>query len=64
MPYTDNPVADFMKHDARQQALLDRLPKCENCGHPIQQDTVAFIGGCFYCDDCIRNDLRVDVEYE
>jgi formylmethanofuran dehydrogenase subunit E len=53
-----------MKHDARQQAWLDKLPKCENCGQAIQQDTAVEIEGCLYCDECLNKDLRVSIEYE
>ena len=63
MPYTDDPIQDFLNHDARQQAYLDKLPKCENCGQPIQQDTAVEIDGCLYCDECI-DDMRVSIDYE
>mgnify|MGYP002509326562 CR=1 FL=1 len=64
MSYTDNPLDDFHRHDAKQQAWLDRLPKCENCGHPIQQEKAVKIKGFFYCDDCLDDDMRVSIEYE
>ncbi len=63
MYYTDDPVADFLRYDGEQQARLDKLPKCENCGQPIQQDTAVQIGGCLYCDECI-DDMRVSIDYE
>lgn len=63
MYYTDDPVADFLRYDAELQARLDKLPKCENCGQPIQQDSAVQIDGCFYCDECI-DDMRVSIDYE
>lgn len=36
MQYTDNPVADFLAHDAEQAAALEELPKCDMCGEPCQ----------------------------
>lgn len=63
MPYTDDPIQDFLNHDAEQQAYLDKLPKCANCKQPIQQETAVVIEGHFYCDTCIE-DMRECVDYE
>lgn len=63
MYFTDDPVADFERYDAEQQALIDKLPKCEHCGQPIQQDDAVVIDGCFYCDKCLE-DMREQIDYE
>lgn len=60
MSWTDNPLKDFDRHDAKQQAKLDRLPKCKRCGHPIQQEDAVCIGGKYYCDDCLE-DMRESI---
>lgn len=62
MFFTDDPVADFMRHDAEQERLLARLPKCQECGKPIQQEKVFVFGGRYYCDECIEEYYTVDVE--
>ena len=54
MPRTDDPLRDFDRWDAEQQAKLDRLPKCECCGHPIQQEDAVNIFNRWYCDDCLE----------
>lgn len=45
MRYTDDPVADFERYDAEQEAALENLPVCSECGQPIQDDY------CFVIND-------------
>lgn len=52
MFYTDNPARDFANYDAEQQRELDRLPVCEYCGHPIQDEELWVINDCLVCDSC------------
>ena len=61
MYLTDDPIADFLRHDREQQRKLDRRPKCANCDEPIQ-------GGHFYmindepiCPDCLESDYRKEI---
>lgn len=54
MPYTDDPIADFNRHDSEQQKYLDELPVCCGCGEPIQQDDAVCIDGDWICDDCLE----------
>lgn len=63
MNWTDNPFADADRYDAQQQAQLDKLPKCECCGKPIQQDDAVYIEdyGVYYCDECLA-DMRRGIE--
>ena len=64
MFYSDDPGRDFDRWDRAQTKLLERLPICERCGQPIQQDTNPVrIGGAWYCDDCIE-DMREPIEEE
>lgn len=62
MPYTDDPYADFDRHDAEQQAALDRLPKCSYCDEPIQDDYLYEINDEVICEDCIKDNFRKKVE--
>ena len=54
MPWTDDPVADFERHDREQARLLERLPTCERCGNRIEQELAVCIDGFWYCDDCLE----------
>ena len=53
--YTDDPVRDFECRDREQQEWLDRLPKCEHCGEPIQDDEYYEIEGVNLHLDCLRD---------
>ena len=55
--YTDDPVADFERHDAKQQKKLERLPVCCCCEEHIQQEKAVHMDGRWYCDDCL-DDMR------
>ena len=52
MSWTDNPIADFNRHEAEQQAELEKLPICYECGEPIQDDFLCDIEGTIYCLEC------------
>lgn len=58
MSYTDNPVADFERHDAEQQAWLDKLPKCCWCDKPIQDEYLFDIKGDLYCEGCMEERFK------
>lgn len=51
----------WVAHDNDMQREIEKLPLCECCGEPIQQDTAVRINGDWYCDDCLDN-LREDTE--
>ena len=56
--YTDNPLADFYRHDAKQTEYLERLPVCAECGEPIQTDECYEINGEIICPDCLKENYR------
>lgn len=58
MSYTDNPVADFYRWDSAQQAKLDKLPKCAECGEPIQDEECFEINGELICPECLKSNHR------
>lgn len=62
MFYSDNPIADFERHDAEQQRMLDRLPKCSECGEPIQSEVCYEINGELICEECLENNHKKWVE--
>lgn len=61
MRYTDDPIRDFLEHDAEQQEKLKNLPECCDCGQKIQQEKAVYINGEWICDNCLDS-YRRDVE--
>lgn len=58
MFYTDDPIADFRRHNAEQQKMLDRLPRCSECDEPIQDEFCYEINGELICDKCMYENHR------
>ncbi|MBO5319491.1 MAG: hypothetical protein J6B01_06775 [Ruminococcus sp.] len=52
----------FDRYDNEQARMLERLPKCCNCGQAIQQEMAVRIGGKWYCDSCLDIYFRESVE--
>lgn len=50
--YTDDPIADFHRHDREQAEWLETLPVCCLCSEPIQSDDLYDIEGDLYCEEC------------
>ena len=62
MFYTDDPLNDFANWDAEQQRRLDKLPKCSECGEPIQTEECYEINDELICPDCMETNHRKWVE--
>lgn len=62
MPWTDDPVADYARHDAQQAKALARLPRCSECDQPIQGDYVYCINDELICEQCLTDNHRKWVE--
>ena len=45
----------FVMHEAEQQAKLDKLPKCIDCGEPIQSETCHEFGSGHICNRCLKD---------
>ena len=58
MPITDDPVADFERHDREQAEWLKKLPTCQICGDAIQQERAFEKNGFWICDECIENNRK------
>lgn len=52
--YSDDPAADFDRHDAEQNRRLGRLPVCADCDQPIQDETAFYINSEWICEDCME----------
>lgn len=62
MYFTDDPLRDFENWDAEQQAKLDKLPVCADCGEHIQEDHFFLINDEPICPDCLDSNYRKPVE--
>lgn len=63
MGWTDDPIADFDRWQAEQEEELEKLPICECCGQPIQQEYAVYYNNQWCCEDCesdFWNDIRDD----
>ena len=59
---TDDPLADFARHNARQEAWLARQPVCVHCGHHIQEENLVDINGELYHEQCAHDEFRKRTE--
>ena len=57
---TDDPIRDFMNHEAEHESWLARRPECEDCGEHIQSEKAYYINGVWICENCMSSYL-VDV---
>lgn len=49
------------RHDAEQEAELQKLPECSNCGYKIQSEYCFQINDEIICETCMK-DFRVHTE--
>lgn len=59
---TDDPLEDFARHDLEQQSELDKLPKCDYCGHTITDEHLYDINGDVICEGCLKDHFRKPIE--
>lgn len=62
MYYSDDPVADFERYDSEQQRQLEKLPVCDCCDEPIQDDYCYEIGDELFCEECMNDTFRKHTE--
>lgn len=55
MPWTDDPVADFHRHDAAEQLRIAELPVCCECDHEIRDETFFLFDGEYICHQCAKD---------
>lgn len=58
MFYTDDPVRDAERHTARQEAELDKLPRCCECDEPIQTEHCFEVNDELICPKCLDSNHR------
>lgn len=52
---TDDPVADFNRHEEDRARELEQLPTCSQCGWPVQTDFCYVINDEVICERCMEN---------
>ena len=62
MCYIPDAYDQFVRHEAEQQAQLDKLPKCYECGEAIQDEHCYEINGEYICNHCMEENHRVHTE--
>lgn len=55
MCYTDEPSYDADVYYGKMDEMLNKLPKCSDCGEPIQDDEAYLIDGELICERCMDN---------
>ena len=60
--WTNDPLADFARHEAQQQKKLDKLPHCSECGEPIQDEYLYEFCGDLMCQECLESQYKKPVE--
>lgn len=56
--YSDDPVSDFLRHDADKQKELEKLPVCCECDEPIQDEYCYEINDELICEKCLKAHYR------
>lgn len=59
---TGDPLDDFTRLDRQQAADLERLPVCDYCKQPIQDEFLYDINGEFICEDCLDRFFKKETE--
>ena len=62
MLWTDDPVADFERHDREQAERLNLLPICDICNDPIQEEHFYEINDEFVCEHCLDKLFKKNTE--
>lgn len=65
MRISGDPLADFSRHDAECERGLSKLPRCCECGEPIQDEIYYDFHDKYICDTCMtENHRRFTDDYE
>jgi hypothetical protein len=60
--WTDDPIADFARHERQERRWLESRPICSDCERPIQDDHYFEFDGEVICEECLFNHHRKWVE--
>ena len=62
MSYIPDNYDKWARHDAEQEAELNKLPECCECGEKIQSEHCYEINGEYLCPVCLVDNHRKAVE--
>ena len=62
MFYSCDPERDAALYDAERQKEIDKLPKCDVCGNPIQDEDLYDLDGTLVCEECLNAEYRKSVD--
>ena len=62
MMFSDDPLLDFDRYDRQQAEELAKLPICDCCGEPIQDEYCYEINGDLICEDRLDMYFRTAVD--
>lgn len=63
MKVKDNYEA-WESYEANLERALAKLPVCDNCERPIQDEYYYYINGENICEECLRNNYKREVVLE
>ena len=65
MAWTDDPIADFHRHEQEREDWLRKRPVCCECDQHIQGERLCEFEGETICLDCLKeNHLKFTEDFE
>ena len=61
---TDDPLADFNRHEEDMEKELEKCPECAYCGFKIQDTFAFYIDREWYHRECIESAYLMEVTNE
>lgn len=58
MAWTDDPLADYESYSGELEDALGKLPVCDICEEPIQDEYCYQINGDTICESCMAEYFR------
>lgn len=52
----------FHEHDARKEEMLEKMPRCCDCGEHIQEEHLFNVNGDLFCFDCAKANFQRDTK--
>lgn len=62
MFYSDDPVRDFDRYDMAMAQREAKLPVCDKCHKPINDDFFFYVEGTIYCEKCMHDEYAQSTE--
>ena len=62
MEYVPDNYDQWKTHDAEQERKLEQLPRCSECGKPIQSEYCFEVNDEYICEHCMEENHRKRTE--